>query len=85
MNQIIEQMVAACRKADLTVEVLDPAGKIKINASDGNAHMAETVTLAPDKDEVLMWWWSWGTPICPAAQIDRAVERLSNVVAIPIF
>jgi len=85
MNQIIQQMVAACKKADLTVEVLEPAGKIKVNAADGNAHMAETVTLAPDKDGELMWWWSWGMPICPATQLDRAVALVSNVVAIPIF
>jgi hypothetical protein len=84
-DKIIERMVTACKKADLTVEILEPSTKIKVNASDGNEHMAETVTLAPDGDEVLMWWWSWGKPICPADQIDRAVELLSNVVAIRIF
>jgi hypothetical protein len=47
--------------------------------------MAETVTLRPDADGVLMWWWSWGRPICPADQIDRAVELVSRVVTVRLF
>jgi hypothetical protein len=47
--------------------------------------MAETVALRPDADEVLMWWWSWGTPICPAEQIDRAIELISQVVTVRLF
>jgi len=84
-DKIIERMVAACGEAGLTVQILEPSTKIKVNVADGNEHMAETVVLAPDRDEVLMWWWSWGKPICPAAQIGRAVELLANVVAVRIF
>jgi hypothetical protein len=81
----MERMVAACEKAGLTIDVLEPSGKIKINASDGNEHLAETVALRPDADEVLMWWWSWGKPICPADQIDRAIELISRVVTVRLF
>jgi hypothetical protein len=84
-EKIMERMVAACEKAGLAIDVLEPAGKIKINASDGNARMAETVTLRPDGDDVLMWWWSWGRPMCPADQIDRAVELISRVVMVRLF
>ena len=85
IEKIMEWMVTACKKADLAVDVLEPAGKLKINASDGNERMAETVTLRPDADEVLMWWWSWGRPMCPADQIDRAVELISRVVTVRLF
>lgn len=84
-DQIVERLSAACKKAGLTVEVLEPSTRIKINAPDGNVRLAETVTLAPDADEVLMWWWSWGSPICPAEHIDLAVDRISNVVAVRVF
>jgi hypothetical protein len=84
-EKIMELMVAACEKADLAIDVLEPGGKIKINASDGNERMAETVTLRPDADGVLMWWWSWGRPICPADQIDRAVELVFRVVTVRLF
>ncbi|GAB2860092.1 hypothetical protein GCM10027176_72870 [Actinoallomurus bryophytorum] len=78
-------MAATCEKAGLAFDVLEPAGKIKINASDGNERMAETVTLRPDADGVLMWWWSWERPICPAEQIDRAIELISRVVTVRLF
>jgi hypothetical protein len=82
---IRQKMAAACEKAGLTADVLEPGGKIKINCPDGNAHMAETVSLRPDGDAVLMWWWSWGKPICPAEQIGRAVELISKVVSVRVF
>jgi hypothetical protein len=81
----MKRMVAACEKAGLAFDVLEPCGKIKINASDGNERMAETVALRPDADDVLRWWWSWGRPICPAEQIDRAVELISRVVTVRLF
>ena len=83
-DQIVERLSAACKRAGLTVEVLEPSTRIKINAPDGNVRMAETVTLAPNADESLMWWWSWGSPLCPADQIERAVELISNVVAVRV-
>lgn len=84
-DKLIERLGTACKRAGLTGEVLEPSTKMKINTPDGNVRMAETVTLAPNADEVLMWWWSWGKPICPADQIDRAVDLISNVVAVRVF
>ncbi len=89
MNQdaekIVKRMVEACSKAGLAVDVLEPSSAIKINAPDGNAHMAEMVTLRLDADGKLMWWWSWGKPICAAQQVEHAVELISKVVSVRVF
>lgn len=33
----------------------------------------------PD-DDALVFYWSWGEPICSADDIVRAVDRIANVV-----
>jgi hypothetical protein len=35
----------------------------------------------PHGDESLMWWWSWGEPIGPAAHIPDAVRVISRVLS----
>jgi hypothetical protein len=84
-DQIVQRLSDACRNAGLVVEILEPSTRIKVNPPDGNVRMAEIIRLAPNGDEVLMWWWSWGTPICPAGQIERAVDLIAGVVAVRVF
>jgi hypothetical protein len=80
-DRLTERLHLACKRAGLLVEVIEPSTKLKICTPNGNEHMAETITLKPDEDEALTWFWSWGMPICPAEDIPRAVESLLHVIA----
>jgi hypothetical protein len=80
-DQLVSRLVAMCERAGLVTSVVEPSTKIRISTPDGNEHLAETVMLKPDADDVLTWWWSWDSPICPAHDIDYAVTALLRVVA----
>jgi hypothetical protein len=80
-DQLISRLATMCGRAGLVADIIEPSTKIRISTPNGNEHLAETITLKPDADDVLMWWWSWGRPICPAYDIDFAVNSLARVVA----
>jgi len=80
-DQLVHRLHLACERAGLLVEVVEPSTKLKICTPNGSEHMAETITLKPDDDEVLTWYWSWGMPICPAHDIQLAVKAILHVVA----
>ncbi len=60
--------------------MIEPSTKLKICTPNGNERMAETITLKPDDDEVLTWYWSWDMPICPATDIRFALTAILRVV-----
>jgi hypothetical protein len=80
-DQLIARLAMMCGRAGLVTSIIEPSTKIRISTPNGNEHMAETITLKPDADNVLSWWWSWNMPICPANDIDFAVTALLRVVA----
>jgi hypothetical protein len=80
-DQLISRLARMCECAGLVASIVEPSTKLRISTPNGNEHLAETITLRPDADDVLMWWWSWGRPICPACDIDFAVSSLIRVVA----
>jgi hypothetical protein len=80
-DQLIARLAMMCQRAGLVTGIIEPSTRIRITTPNGNEHMAETITLKPNTENVLMWWWSWDMPICPADDIDFAVTALIRVVA----
>ncbi|MCO5970858.1 hypothetical protein [Actinoallomurus soli] len=76
---LVTRLAEECGKAGLVATVISPT-RVHVNAGV-HSRLAETIRCHPDADERLMWWWSWGEPICPAASIDLAVRRIAHVVA----
>ncbi len=81
-DELIKRLAVMCERQGLVTNVMEPSTRIKVFAPSGNAHLDEVVSLRPDGSEVLTWFWSWGEPICPATEIDRAVKRIENVVSV---
>lgn len=78
---ITNRLAEACTAAGLMTEVLASV-RVRVRAPGAaGAHLAEVVSLRPDREEVLCFWWSWGQPICHASDITRAVESIAHVVA----
>jgi hypothetical protein len=80
-DQLIGRLAEACEDAGLATTVIEPSTKIEIHAPDSNEHFDEMITLRPDAGEVLTWYWSWDTPICPAHEVVLAVAMIRKVVA----
>jgi hypothetical protein len=80
-DELIKRLALACKRRGLATDIIEPSTKIKIFAPSGNAHLDEMVSLRPDGDELLTWYWSWGSPICPAHEIGRAVTLIERVVS----
>lgn len=80
-DRYVDRLATACKLKGLVVEIVEPSTKLTIRTPAGPALMAETVTLRPDKAETLTWYWSWGSPICPADDIEFAVRAIFHVIA----
>lgn len=80
-DRYVDRLATACKLKGLAVEIVEPSTRLTIRTPGGPALMAETVALRPDKAEMLTWYWSWGTPICPAGDIEFAVTAIFRVVA----
>jgi hypothetical protein len=84
VHLLAEKLANDCAKAGLDAEVLAPT-RVRVAAPGGHARLTETVRCmpVPHGDESLMWWWSWGEPISPAAHIPDAVRVITKVLAMP--
>jgi hypothetical protein len=82
VQDFTERLARECQKAGLTATVLGPA-RVHVSAPGAHARLAETVRCVPDAEERLTWHWSWGEPICPAADIAGAVRLIAHVVTPP--
>jgi hypothetical protein len=80
-DELINRLAKACEGAGLATTVVERSTRIKIHAPDHNEHFNELITLRPDTGEVLTWYWSWDTPICPAHDIETAIAMIRKVVA----
>ena len=75
---LCRRLVKACGEKGLVAEQLSST---RVHAGVTNAGMlAEVIRCMPDKGEVLHWWWSWGEPICPAEDIEKAAKMIAYVV-----
>jgi hypothetical protein len=79
-DQLIERIAKVCQEAGLTTTIVEPSTRIKIHAPDQNEYFNEVITLRPDRNEALTWYWSWNAPICPAHDIATAVAMIRKVV-----
>jgi hypothetical protein len=84
VHLLAEKLADDCTKAGLEAEVLAPT-RVRVGAPGGHSLLTETVCCMPlpHGDESLMWWWSWGEPISPAAHIPDAVRVISRVLSPP--
>jgi hypothetical protein len=84
VHLLAEKLATDCTKAGLKAEVLAPT-RVRVGVPGGQAHLTDTVRCmpVPHGDEILMWWWSWGEPISPAAHIMEAVRAIARVLTTP--
>ncbi|GAA0353974.1 hypothetical protein GCM10010151_49440 [Actinoallomurus spadix] len=78
VQDLCRRLSMACGRAGLTAEEIAPT-RIRVGFP-GAGMLAEIIRCMPDSSERLHWWWSWGDPICPAEEIDQAVEMIVHVV-----
>jgi hypothetical protein len=82
VHTVADRLARACKAAGLGAEVLAPT-RVRAFLPKANAHLAEIITIMPDRDETLSLFWSWGERIGPATEIDRAVTAIKRVVTPP--
>jgi hypothetical protein len=80
-DRFIERLAEACESAGMMTTVIEPSTRIRIHAPHDNEYFDEVITLRPDVGELLTWYWSWGTPICPAHDIATAITMIRKVIA----
>ncbi|MDN3354753.1 hypothetical protein [Actinomadura sp. DC4] len=80
-DNLVTDLANALKRQGMATDIIEPSTKIKVFSPAGNAFMDELITLKPDADEVLTWYWSWDRPICPATHLGSAVELIKNVVS----
>ena len=80
-DELLTRLDTALKRAGLRTDVIEPSTKLKVFSPSGNAHLDEILTLAPGKDEVLNWWFSWGTAVGPASNVSETVNRVKAVVS----
>lgn len=84
--ELVKRLGDALQRVGLLSTVVEPSTRLVVHAPDLDPLMDETVTLRPDADEVLTWYWSWSTPdkpapIGPARDAVACVKLIENVVA----
>lgn len=80
-DELLTCLDSALKRAGLRTDVIEPSTKLRVFSPDGNAYLDEIITLAPDKDEVLTWWYSWGTAIGPASNVSEITRSVMAVVS----
>jgi hypothetical protein len=78
VHALCGSLAKACGEAGLTAEQLS-ATRVHVCAT-GAGMLAEVIRCMPGADEALYWYWSWGEPICPAADIAQATKAIAYVV-----
>jgi hypothetical protein len=76
---LTQQLTEACERAGLVAKIVAPT-RVRVNAPGANERLTEIVKCMPDREERLMWWWSWDEPICPVTDLDQAVRKIAYVV-----
>lgn len=76
---LTRRLAAECVQAGLNATLLG-AKHVQVSAPGAHARLAETVRCEPGDADGLVWRWSWGDPICPAANIAEAVRIIAYVV-----
>lgn len=81
----VARLVSGLERAGLFSTVKEPSTCIVVHAPNASPHMDEMITLRPDADEVLTWYWSWDSPvrparIGPARDVVALVRLINNVV-----
>lgn len=83
VHTLTRRLAEECGKAGLEATVV-AATRVRVSRPGGHTQLSETVRCMPDSEERLMWWWSWGEPICPADWIADAVKVIAHVVTPPV-
>lgn len=78
-DQYVTKLVRACEQMGYLVHVHEPSTRLTVSLDHGKPYTHETITLRMVGDD-LMWCWSWGAPMVPAAQIGEAARMIANVV-----
>lgn len=79
-HEITAELIEACERLGLLASAISPT-RVHVCAPKTHSGLAEVITLAPDQRAVLHFHWSWGDPVCPAAEIDRAAKSIAYVVS----
>jgi hypothetical protein len=84
---IIERLDAACRRNGIMTRICEQSTRLWVNLPGDRAHLAEFVSLRPDADDRLCFYWLMGgrsIKICSADEITLAVENIKQVLSVSI-
>lgn len=76
-DAIVGRLVRACNRAEVETLVCEPSTRVRVKPERASARMAEVITLRPDADEALCWWWTSGEQICPAGDVAQVVKLIT--------
>jgi hypothetical protein len=79
-DEYVRRLKRACERFGYLATILEPSTRLDVSLGDGRAFTHETVTLKPDGNNRLTWWWSWDKPMVPAEEITEAARRISSVL-----
>jgi hypothetical protein len=79
-DEYVRRLKRACELFGYLVTIQEPSTRLDVALPGGLSYAHETVSLKPDENNRLMWWWSWGRPMVPAEEITEAAKRISSVV-----
>lgn len=81
VRNLSERLAKDCQELGLRTEILTPA-RVRVSDPSGHSRLTEVVRCMPsDRADDLMWWWSWGEPICHADDTARAAAAIAHVVS----
>jgi hypothetical protein len=87
-DMIIARLNTACRSGGIETRVCEQSTRLWVNLPGNRAHMAEFVSLRPDVEDRLCFYWLIGgksIKICPADEIGLAVETIRQVLSVSVF
>lgn len=81
-DQYVTWLASAVRQMGYDATIVEPSTRLMVSLPHGRAYMSETVSLRPNDNNELMWWWSWNKPIGPAANIADVAALVADVVEV---
>ena len=75
--EYLEKLARALHDSELSTHVMSRIGRspfLRVT-NPKTAQLSEDVTYADGH-----WWWSWGEPLAPTGDIERAVARITRVL-----
>jgi hypothetical protein len=81
-DEYVTRLARTVEQMGYVATIVEPSTRLTVSLPHGREFTNEMLTLRPDANEQLMWWWSWGTPINHAEEIAQVAAKVINVVEV---